>query len=110
MKYSFIVNENQFDLHFHTTFFGFTSRQPAYDDPYFFDPGLGHILKFVHQELQFGRWGDYKQSEIEIVWQPHTDSRLDYLYTFQYYGYYPEPTITALNQFIKLIIKPKKDK
>jgi len=110
VKYSFKMNENQFNLHFHTTLLGLTSRQPVYDDPYFFDLSFGDIVQFVHQDMQFGSWGSYNQSEIEITWQPRSDSRLAYSYAFQYYGYYPEPAITMLNQTIKLIILPKKNK
>jgi hypothetical protein len=110
VKYAFRLKENQFDLHFHTTLLGLTSRQPVYDDPYFFDLSFGDIMKFVHQDLQFGGWGSYNQSEIELTWQSRPDSRLAYAYSFQYYGYYPEPAITMLNQTLKIIILPYKNK
>jgi hypothetical protein len=110
LKYSFNSKENLFDILFHTTLLGFTSRQPVYDDPYFGDQSFAYAVKFVHQDLTFGSWGSYNQSELELRWQPSADSRLAYAYSFQYYGYFAEPTLTMLNQTIKLIILPKKNK
>jgi hypothetical protein len=110
LKYSFNLERNLFDLSFHTTLLGFTSRQPVYDDPYFGDQSFAYALKFVHQDLTFGSWGMYNQSELEIRWQPKPESRLAYAYSFQYYGYYDVPRLTILNQTVKLIILPKKNK
>jgi hypothetical protein len=107
LNYSFDVKQHQFDLLFHTTLLGFTSRNPVYDDPYFFDLGLGYVLGYLHQDLQFGSLNRYNQSELEIRWQPKSLSRLAFEYTFQYYGYFDEPKLTMLNQSIKLIILPK---
>ena len=110
LKYSFDIKKSKLDLFFHTTVMGLTSRQPVYDDPYFFDLGFDHALKYVHQEMQFGSWNLYNQSELEVRWRPKEDSRLAYAYTIQYYGYFDEPKLTILNQSVKLMILPKKDK
>jgi hypothetical protein len=110
LNYSFNLQKNLFDLSFHTTLLGITSRQPVYDDPYFFDLSLGYVLRFVHQDLQFGSWGKYNQSELEIRWQPKAESRLAFAYAFQYYGYFDAPKLAMLNQSVKLIILPKKEK
>jgi hypothetical protein len=110
LRYSFNMKENHFDLSFHTTLLGLTSRQPVYDDPYFYDLSFGYAVKFVHEDLTFGSWGSYIQSELELRWRPKADSRLAWAYSFQYYGCYTEPMLTMLNQTIKLIILPKKNK
>jgi hypothetical protein len=110
LKYSFNLKDDLFDISFHTTLLGFTSRNPVYDDPYFGDQSFAYAIKFVHEDLTFGSWGRYNQPEIEIRWQPKAGSRLAYAYSFQYYGYYDEPRLTMLNQIIKLIILPKKNK
>jgi hypothetical protein len=60
--------------------------------------------------MQFGSWNLYNQSELEVRWRPKAGSRLAYAYTFQYYGYYDSPELTILNQSLKLMILPKKDK
>ena len=107
LSYSFDVKQHQFDLLFHTTLLGFTSRNPVYDDPYFFDLGLGYVLGYLHQDFQFGSLNHYNQSELEIRWKPKNMSRLAFEYAFQYYGYFDEPKLTMLNQSVKLIILPK---
>jgi hypothetical protein len=110
VRYSFETKGNRFDLAFHTTLLGMTSRQPVYDDPYFFDLGFGDIVRFVNQDLQFGSWNRYNQSEVEVRWTPARESRFAYAYSFQYYGYGDEPGLTLINQSIKFIILPKKNK
>lgn len=107
LKYSFDVTQHNFDIIFHTTLLGITSRNPVYDDPYFFDLGLGYVLGYLHQDFQFGSLNRYNQSELEIRWQPKSFSRLAFEYAFQYYGYFDEPELTMLNQSVKLIILPK---
>jgi hypothetical protein len=107
LNYSFNAQKHHFDFIFHTTLLGITSRNPVYDDPYFFDLSLGYVLRFVHQNFQFGTLNRYNQSELEIRWQPKAISRLAFAYTFQYYGYFNEPNLNMLNQFVKLIILPK---
>jgi hypothetical protein len=110
LKYSFNLDKNLFDISFHTTVLGFTSRNPIYDDPYFGNQSFAYAIKFMHQDLTFGSWGRYNQSEFEIRWQPDSGSRLAYAYSFQYYGYYDDPRLTMLNHTLKLIILPKKNK
>jgi hypothetical protein len=107
---SFTLKGSQIAAAIHTTLLGFTSRQPVYDDPYFFDLGFGDIVRFINQNLQFGSWNSYNQSELELRWTPGTGSRLAYAYSFQYYGYFDEPELTMINQSVKLIILPKKNK
>jgi hypothetical protein len=107
LNYSFNTQKQHFDFLFHTTLVGITSRNPVNDDPYFFDLSLGYVLRFVHQDFQFGSLNRYNQSEFEIRWQFKTLSRLAFAYTFQYYGYFDEPKLTMLNQSIKFIILPK---
>jgi len=110
LNYSFNLQKNLFDLSFHTTLLGITSRQPVYHDPYFFDLSPGYVLRFVHQNFQFGSWDRYNQSELEIRWQHKAKSRLAFAYTFQYYGYFDSPKLTMINHSAKLIILPKKEK
>ena len=110
LNYSSGIKKSQLELLFHTTILGLTSRTQEYDDPYFFDLSFGYAVGDVHQDLQFGSWNMYNQSELEVRWRPKEDSRLAYAYTLQFYGYFDEPKLTILNQSVKLMILPKKDK
>ena len=110
LSYSFNLQKNLFDLSFHTTLLGITSRQPVYHDPYFFDLNPWYVLRFVHQDFQFGSLDQYNQSELEIRWQPKAKSRLALAYALQYYGYFDSPKLTMINHSAKLIILPKKEK
>lgn len=111
MSYSFDIKKSKLDLLLHTTVMGLTSRTdelPGY--PYFYDLSFSYAVKDVHQDMQFGSWNLYNQSELEVRWCPNAGSRLAYAYTCQYYGYYDSPRLTILNQSLKLMILPKKDK
>lgn len=103
----FNLNKNRFDISLHTTLCGFTSRQPVYDDPYYFNLSLGDIVRFVHQDLQFGSFGTYNNSEIELRWTHDRQSRLAYGYCIRFYGYFNEPSLMMIDQAVKLFILPK---
>jgi len=68
----------------------------------------------LHQDMQFGSWDSYLQAEFEARWTPKDDSRLAYAWSFQYYGYFDEPTLSMINNslnlssFLKRINKMKK--
>ena len=106
----FHVKKSRIDLSLHATVFGLTSRSPEIDDPYFFDEGIGEMMSDLHQDMQFGSWDSYLQAEFEARWTPKDDSRLAYAWSFQYYGYFKEPTLTMINNSIKLIFLSKKNK
>jgi hypothetical protein len=103
----FSFGKHRIDLSLFTTVFGFTSRQPVYDDPYFYDLSFSDVIKDLHQDLQFGSWGKYNQTEFEIRWKPDKHSRMAFAYLLQYYGYFDEPSLGMLNQSVKLIFLPK---
>ena len=105
----FHVKKSRIDLSLHSTVLGLTSRSPEIDDPYFFDEGLGVMMGDLHQDMQFGSWDSYLQAEFEARWTPKDDSRLAYAWSFQYYGYFDEPTLSMINNSVKLIFLPKKN-
>lgn len=107
LTYKFSIAAHKLALSLNTSIMGFTSRQPAYYDPYFFDLSLGDIMQFVHQDLTFGSWNRFNRTEFEIIWHPRTESRLAFAYVFNYHGYYVEPELSMVNQSVKLIIGPK---
>jgi hypothetical protein len=106
----FRAKKSRIDLSLHATALGLTSRSPELDDIYFFDEGLGVMMGNLHQDMQFGSWDRYLQAEFEARWTPKEDSRLAYAWSFQYYGYFKEPTLTMMNNTLKLIFLPKKNK
>lgn len=104
----FQLGKNQFNLNFHTSLMGLTSRPPAERDAYFYDLNLGDVIRFVHQDFRFGSWDRYNQTGLEIKWQPKPSSRLAITYVLNYYGYYKGPEISMLDQAFKLTFVPKK--
>jgi len=109
-KYPLNLEKDLLEFSLHTTLLGLASRQPVYNDPYFNDPSFGNTMKLMHENLTFGSWNLYNQTEFEVKWQPKPESRLAYAYSFNYYGFYTEPRLTMLNHTLKLVILPKKNK
>jgi hypothetical protein len=104
----FPVKKSRMDLTLHTTVCGLTSRQTEIEDPYFFDLSFGYAMKYVHQDFQFGSWDRYYETEVEIKWTPGESSRLAYAYSLEILSYAKVPTLTLINNTIKIIILPKK--
>jgi hypothetical protein len=107
LQYNYRVSGQLFALSLNISFFGLTSRQPQYSDPYFWDLSAGDIMKFLHQDFNWGSWNKYNRSELEIRWLPAENSRLILSYSLNYMGYFDEPKLTIFNQSLKLIIRPK---
>jgi len=107
LQYNYKIGRQLFAFSLNTSFLGVTSRQPEYHDPYFWDLSAGDILKYFHQDFNFGSWNKYNCSELEIRWLPAGNSRLIFSYEINYMGYFREPKLTVLNQSLKLIIQPK---
>lgn len=105
---SYKIKNSNLDLALHFTAFGLTSRVDYPTDPYFNEIKFGSVMKDMHSDLKFGSWNLYNVSELEIRWTPKTDSKLAWGYSFQYCGYYEGPTITTINQSVKLYFLPKK--
>ena len=106
----FNIKESRIDLSLHVTAFGFTSRQPEIDDPYFYDAGFGTMIRNLHSDFRFGSLNLYNNTELELRWTPKPGSRLAFAYLYQYYAYTDEPTLKMINQSVKLIFLPTKNK
>lgn len=110
LRYRFEAGKSRIQLSLNTTALGLSSRTPAGRDQYFFDLGLGYMVKFLHQDLQFGSWNRYNQTEMELRWQPREDSRLALSFLAQYYGYFDTPRLDMVNAQCKLILQSKNTK
>lgn len=106
----FRVKESRIDLSAHVTAFGITSRQGQIEDPYFFDLDFGYVMKYLHQDFQFGSWNRYIESELEARWTPKDGTRLAYAYSLQILSYSKQPNLFVLDNTLKFIILPKKHK
>jgi hypothetical protein len=107
VKYSQKIRGSQFKISVNFSLIGLNSRQPMYHDPYFWNIGYIDLIKPRFSDLSFGSLNKYNYSEFEFIWEPSSDSRAVFAYNLKYIGYYAEPTLTLLNQSVKLIFKPK---
>ena len=89
---------------------GFTSRQPNYRNPYWYDIGVMHALRHLHSGLQFSPPGSYNTSSLELTWEPHADSRFLWTYCFSYAGYFNDPALSIIDHSIRLTWNKKKHK
>lgn len=106
-RYSFNYKESSFIVMLNSSLAGFTSRQAAYRNPYFYDIGFNHAIRHLNQNLSFGSVNDFNTTNLEIFWKRRVESRLTFGYCLNYYGYFEKPEITILNHGIKLIISKK---
>jgi hypothetical protein len=107
LRYGLNINRQLFSISLNTILFGFTSRQPGYHDPYFWDLSAGDIVKYFHRDLTFGTWGDYHSSELEVRWQPSGNARFQVAYEMEVTRYFRAPELSVVNQSLKIIVKPK---
>ncbi|MEK7253615.1 MAG: hypothetical protein AAB316_02630 [Bacteroidota bacterium] len=107
LAYPFEAGGQLFEVKFRTTLLGATSRPEVERGEYFFDASLGDMVRYLHQDFQFGTWNRYNQTGLEIRWQPKADARLAFAYGMNYYGYFKQPRLTMIDQSLKLIFLPK---
>lgn len=106
--YEFYYGNSAFHIRVNTSLAGFTSRQPDYRDPYFYDIGVKHAIKHLNQSLTFGSFNRFNTTCLELLWKSGPDARTTLGYVMKYYGYYKSPEITIVNHSIKLIVNKKK--
>lgn len=102
--YGFNYKTSSFSIEFNSQFIGFTSRQPAYRNPYFYDLGFKHAINHLHQDLTFGFLNKFNTSSFEVLWKSKSNSRITIGYIFKYSGYYKNPEIIMASHNIKFII------
>lgn len=107
VNYSFNYQKSAFQIMLNTTLAGFTSRQPIYRDPYFYDIGFKHAVRHLHQNLVFQSLDKYNTTELGILWKPARESIFTFGYEFRYSGYFHAPEIQRLSHKIRIIISKK---
>jgi hypothetical protein len=105
--YAFNYQSSAFQIALSSSLAGFTSRQPDYRDPYFFDIGFKFAVRDLHQKLVFGSFEKYNTTDLEILWKPVSKSRLTFGYEFRYAGYYQAPEIKKVSHSIKILFSKK---
>ncbi len=89
------------------TVLGFTSRQPDYRNPYWYDIGFKHAIKHLNSDFEFSTLSQFNTTDFELSWKPKPDSRVTWAYCFNYSGYYEAPEISMIRHNIKLTFNPK---
>lgn len=86
---------------------GFTSRQPDYRNPYFYDIGFKHAIKHLNADFEFSTLNKFNSTDFELSWKPKPASRITWAYCFNYSGYFEAPEISMISHNIKLTFNPK---
>jgi len=102
------VNHTLVGLRFFNSLFGFTSRNEIYDDPYFFYPKFGEVIKDFHSNFEFVVLNSYNNTSFEISFKIKESSRLTFSYLIDYCIYKKTPSVKYLNQSIRLNLNSKK--
>lgn len=106
-RYDFDYRSSSFSIRLSSSLIGFTSRQPDYRNPYFYDLGFKHAMDHLHQNLTFGSLNSFNITTLEALWKSNPNSRFTIGYQFKYSGYYLAPEIAMVNHNIKFIINKK---
>lgn len=104
--YDFIIGKQTLNTRLKSSLLGFTSRQPDYRNPYWYDIGFKHAIKHLNSDLEFSTLNKYNTTDFELSWKTNPDSRITWAYCFNYSGYYAAPPLSTIYHNIKLIINP----
>jgi len=105
--YDFNYKKSSFRIKLNTSLAGFISRQEAYRNPYFYDIGFKYAIEHLNKNLHLGSFDDFNVSGLEVLFKPDNNSGLTFGYFLDYSGFYNDPTITILNQGVKLILSKR---
>lgn len=105
--YNFSIANQPLSARLKFTLFGFTSRQPDYRNPYWYDIGFKHAIKHLNSDLAFSTLNKYAVTNFELVWKPKSAKRITWSYCFDYSGYFDAPEISIVSHNIKLTFNPK---
>ena len=108
--YNFTIGKQTLNTRLKSSLLGFTSRQPDYRNPYWYDIGFKYAIKHLNSDLEFSSLNKYNTTDFELSWKTNPDSRIILAYCFSYSGYYEAPPVSTINHHIKLIINPKNKK
>jgi len=106
-RYNFRIGGQFLSTRLKFTLLGFTSRQPDYRNPYWYDIGFKHAIKHLNSDLEFSTLNKYNTTDFELAWKPKPASRITWAYCFKYSGYYEAPEISIVSHNIKLSFNPK---
>lgn len=87
---------------------GFTSRQPAYRNPYWYNIGFLHAIRHLNSGLNFSMPDKFNTTNFELTWEPRSGSRFLWTYCFSYSGYYNDPSLSIMKHSIRLTRNKKK--
>jgi len=102
------VKKSTVRLRFFNSLAGFASKNEIYDDPYFFDPGFGEIMKDFHSDFKFVTLGSFNNTSFEVRFKISDSSRMTVSYVFDYCVHMKSPDVKYLNQSIRLNFNSKK--
>lgn len=94
-------------IKFKTSLFGFVSRQAEYRNPYFYDLGFSHAIKHLNSDLNFKFINQFNSASVEIQLRLKEQSRYNWSYRFDYYGYNVHPKVFIMVHSIRLEINKK---
>lgn len=106
-RYNFSVVGQLLNARFKFSLCGFTSRQPDYRNPYWYDIGFKHAIKHLNSYFEFSTLSKYNTTDFELSWKPKPNSRITWAYCFNFSGYFDAPEISMVSHNIKLTFNPK---
>lgn len=105
--YNFSVANQPLSARLKFSLLGFTSRQPDYRNPYWYDIGFKHAIKHLNSDFEFSTLNKFNTIDFELLWKPKPASRISWSYCVNYSGYFDAPEISIVSHNIKLAFNPK---
>lgn len=81
---------------------GFTSRPEPSTETYYYEFSFSEFISVANQNLTFGSFDLFNRTKLGVTIQPNSWKRLTMGYSFEYFGYYKEPTLSFISHSINL--------
>jgi hypothetical protein len=102
IAYELHTNSYLLNICFSNSLAGFTSRPKQTNEPYFYSFSLSEFINVANQNLDFGSFNQFNRTKLEIKLNPDSWKRFSIGYSFEYFGYYQEPSLSYLSHSFNL--------
>jgi len=90
------------NINFSNSLAGFTSRPELSTETYYYEFSFSEFISVANQNLTFGSFNLFNRTKLGVTIQPDSWKRLTMGYSFEYFGYYKNPTLSFISHSINI--------
>lgn len=91
-----------FNMCFSNSLAGFTSRPEPTSESYYYSFSFSEFINVAHQNLNFGSYNQFNRTKLGVDIKHDLWKRFSMGYSFEYFGYYQEPSLSYLSHSLNL--------